>query len=76
MQSMNPKLRTLILMGVEDNGSYKPEVALVGVEEQMTPGEYKLASEFLNWCIENDKRFGHGSFGSKFREFQRGRKGT
>lgn len=56
---LSAKLQTLLLMGCKQAGSFKPEEALIGVEESMTQSECRDATEFLKWVTENKRTFGH-----------------
>ena len=67
---LSDKLRTLILMGCKQGGSFKPEEALIGVEESMTASEHNLATAFLRWVVDNNKKFGHGNIDQVWAEHQ------
>ena len=55
---MNEKLQSLLRMGVKRSGTFCPDEALVGIEEELTQEEYYTAYNFLDWCWKNDKTFG------------------
>jgi hypothetical protein len=65
------KLKTLILMGVKQSGSYDPDEALVDVESYLNNMEYTTASMFLRWVIVHNKKFGTATFEKVFKEFKR-----
>ena len=67
---LSSKLETLLVMGVKAAGSYDPMNALGTVEERMTPREFAMAAEFLNWIVVNKLTFGHGNIRDRFRQFQ------
>lgn len=46
-------------MGCKQAGSFKPEEALIGIEEAMTQAECQDAMAFLKWVVENKRTFGH-----------------
>lgn len=67
---LTDNLRTLILMGCKKGGSFKPEDALIAVEEMMTFQEHDLATAFLRWVVKNGKTFGHGNIDQVWAEHQ------
>lgn len=68
---LNAKTKALIFIGVKQYGTYDPEIALAGVEEQMTVKEAVLANDFLKWVHENGKVFGTGNIDKVFAEFKK-----
>lgn len=70
LQTLNEKVRTLILMGSKQAGSFDPDLALPPVEEQLTIAEARDATRFLRWVTKNGKRFGHGTIEAVYREYQ------
>lgn len=67
---MKEPLRTLLLMGVKQAGSYNPEDALLSVEESMTVADSQTAWKFLGWCHENGRKFGHGTIDKVFADWK------
>jgi hypothetical protein len=68
---MTDKLKTLIMLGVKQTGSYDPDDALTSVEEQLNDREFTLASTFLRWVTIHKKQFGMATFETVFKEFHR-----
>jgi hypothetical protein len=66
---LSAKLRTLLLQGVEQAGSYEPDEALMEAEEYMTSPEYSLAFAFLTWVSINGYKFGQGNIDTVFAYF-------
>lgn len=67
---MNEKLKTLIMQGSKQAGSYEPAKALSSVQEEMTPDEYDLAQNFLYFVSQNNLTFGHGNFDQVWDAYQ------
>jgi len=65
------KLKTLIMLGVKQTGSYAPDDALIMCEESMTDKEYALAATFLRWVTVHKKKFGPATFDIVFKEFHK-----
>lgn len=70
MNKLNAKTKALIFIGVKQYGSFDPEIALCGVEEQMTGKEATTAFEFLSWVYKNKKVFGTATIDERFEEFK------
>jgi len=68
---MNKKLKTLILMGVKQSGSYDPDEALIDVECYLNNMEYTTASMFLRWVGVHKKTFGTKTIDTVFKEFEK-----
>jgi hypothetical protein len=56
---MTDLLATLLLQAVGHSGSFNPDKTLFYIEESLTLEEYKTAEAFLNWCVTNNRTFGH-----------------
>ena len=61
----------LISMGVKTFGSYDPDEIFCMFEEQLYMGEASEIYNFLKWCHDNDKGFGHGNYEERFAEFKK-----
>lgn len=71
LKSLPDKLKTLILMGTKQAGSYAPADALLTVQEEMTQAEFETAEAFLQW-VHADKKsrhFGHGNIDAIYSRF-------
>lgn len=68
-KQLGEPLRTLLLMGVKQAGTFNPEDALLSIEEQLTNDDYITATPFLRWCHHNKKAFGHGNIDARFAEY-------
>lgn len=67
---MKEPLRTLLLMGVKQAGSYDPAEVLIYIEEMLSFPDIDVAGDFLKWCHKNGRKFGHGNIEKVFQDFQ------
>ncbi len=61
---------TLISMAVKSMGTFDPDKILVMFEEELYVDECIEVTEFLQWCHDNNKTFGHGNYEYIFAEFK------
>lgn len=61
----------LISRGVKTVGTYNPDEILFMFEEDLYTDEYEEIIDFLKWCHENNKGFGHGNYEERFSEFKK-----
>lgn len=57
-KKISAKLETLIREGVKMSGSYKPEEAMLYIEESLTLAEFIQVEAFLQWTTDNSRTFG------------------
>ncbi len=67
---LSDKLKTLLIMGVQQCGSYDPDEVFPYIEEQLTQTEYVVAACFLTWICQNKLTFGHANIDKRFKEFK------
>ena len=67
------KLETLLLMAVQETGSYDPEVNLPSIEEYLTGREFKDCEKFLGWMKDKKKTFGFGNIQEVWIEWKKGK---
>lgn len=60
----------LISSGVKIEGSYDPKEIMFYFEEELTSSEYDEIEKFLQWCHDNDKKFGSGNYEDVYKEFK------
>jgi len=59
----------LIVQAVKCQGTFDPQEIFFMFEEQLYIHEADTVWDFLEWCHENDKAFGHGNYEEVFQEF-------
>jgi hypothetical protein len=69
-KQLSGKCKTLLLSGVKQAGSYKPEEVMVFIEEMLTFREFNIVSAFLKWVVSNGREFGHGNVDNTYQEFR------
>ena len=62
-------LQRMVLMAVQQAGSYDPEEALPVIEEQLTLADAQALQAFLAWVHANGKAFGPGNIAQRCAEF-------
>lgn len=62
---------SLISRGVKTHGSYDPNEIFYMFEEELYTDEVDEISDFLQWCHDNKKYFGHGNYEERFAEFKK-----
>lgn len=68
--TLNRMLRSSLLWAVKQTGSYNPSDTLFLIEEQLTGTEALATEEFLQWCYDNKRTFGHGNIGKLWKEWR------
>ncbi len=61
---------TLISRGLKTKGTFDPDKILFMFEEELYTDECEEIEEFLQWCHDNNKTFGHGNYEYIFSEFK------
>lgn len=71
LNKLSDKLRTLILMGTKQAGSYDPNNILCYIEEELTGEEAETAFAFLKWVYADKEAryFGHGNIDGVYSHF-------
>jgi hypothetical protein len=59
-----------ISRGVKTHGTCNPEEIMYIFEEDLYLDEYHAIEDFLQWCHDNDKAFGHGNYEERWAEFR------
>ncbi len=70
MDILGDKNYALISIGVKICGTYNPDEIFCYFEEQLYVDEATEIYDFLKWCHDNDKHFGHGNYEERFAEFK------
>jgi len=63
---MDRLLRTLLLSGVKQVGTYDPDEVLDQIYENLTEPETKTVRAFLTWVQDHELTFGHGNIDEVF----------
>ena len=72
MDRLGDRNYALISRGVKTFGSYDPNEIIDYFAEELYIHEYDEIQDFLQWCHDNDKPFGHGNYEQRFAEFKLG----
>jgi hypothetical protein len=70
MKVLNRTVRTLLLQGVEECGSYEPEEVLTYIEDSLCNLELVEIVGFLTWCSVNKETFGYGNIDQQFARYK------
>lgn len=66
---MDKFLKRMTLKAVKKAGTYKPEIALCQIEEDLTTKEAEAVTKFLSWVYQEDRKFGPHTIDQVFKEF-------
>ena len=68
--NLSARVSTLIIQAVKMSGlDLDSNMAFIG--EYLTSDEYDSVKAFLKWCIDKNKRFGHGNIKQVWKEFKK-----
>lgn len=70
MQVLGKRNYALISRGAKTCGTLEPSEMMFVFEEELYINEADEIEEFLQWCHDNDKHFGHGNYEERFAEFK------
>jgi hypothetical protein len=70
MKKLGRRNYTLISNGVKTHGTFDPKEILYIFEEELYASQVDEIEQFLQWCHDNGKSFGHANYEDRFKEFK------
>jgi len=69
MKILTQHIYTLIARAINIRGSYEPSEISYFFEEDLTSKQYDAVIPFLQWCHDNNKKFGKGNYQERYQEY-------
>lgn len=69
MRTLNSTHKYMIREAVQMEGSFDPDKIMFIFEEMLTMQEAISIRRFLNWVVQNNKPFGSGNIGERWKHF-------